>query len=103
MIDDNDWEHLSQFRLLDREGRVVRWPAKAPQRQLVLRYLLDRFAPGHNYTETEVNDVLKRWHTFGDWALLRRELVDRGHLARDAAGHSYHVAMGEPPEDGPSG
>ena len=35
--------------------------------------------------------MLKQWHTFEDWSILRRELVDRRYLSRDAAGREYRV------------
>jgi hypothetical protein len=85
-------EQLVHLRLLDREERVVRWPTKAPQRRLVLDYLIGHFAPEQAYTENEVNEILKRAHAFGDWALLRRELVDRRYLARDDAGRTYRAS-----------
>jgi hypothetical protein len=94
MLDDEDREQLVRYRLLDGEGRVARWPTKAPQRQLVLRWLAGHFAARRSYAETEVNDILKRAHAFGDWALLRRELVDRGYLDRDDAGRAYRLAPG---------
>ncbi|MFW5690904.1 MAG: DUF2087 domain-containing protein [Chloroflexota bacterium] len=36
-----------------------------------------------------VNDLLNRWHTFEDWAVLRRELVDRRMLCRARDGSVY--------------
>jgi hypothetical protein len=91
MVNDDERERLTHYRLLDADGRLVRWPTKRPQRMLVLHYLRDRFAPDQVYSEAEVNELLKRWHTFEDWALLRRELVDRGYMIRDTAGHEYQV------------
>lgn len=43
------------------------------------------------YREGEVNEIIKRNHTFGDWAMLRREMLDRGRMTRDAAGGNYWV------------
>jgi hypothetical protein len=40
----------------------------------VLDDLAGKFEAGRIYTEKEFNEVLKRHHNFGDWALLRREL-----------------------------
>jgi hypothetical protein len=55
----------------------------------VLEYLIEKFDDGVHYTEIEVNQVLKQWHTFDDWALLRRELFDRGYFERDLDGTRY--------------
>lgn len=93
MIDRDDLDQLTRLRLLDNEGRLARWPTKPAHRLLALRFLSDRFAPNLTYSETEVNDILKRAHDFGDWALLRRELVDRGFLHRDDAGHGYRARV----------
>lgn len=100
MAGDNEREQLSQLRLLDKEGRLARWPTKAPQRQLALRFLAAQFASDRTYTEAEVNDILKSSHAFGDWALLRRELVDRRYLDRDDAGRTYRVAHRTTSSDG---
>lgn len=67
---------------LDREGRLSQWPAKPHKRLLALEYLAEKFEIDRSYSEREVNELLKAWHTFSDWALLRRELVDQGFLRR---------------------
>lgn len=79
-------------RFLDEQGRVAVWPSKPTHKQLVLVYLATKFAPGRTYTEKEVNEILKTWHTFGDWPLLRRGLVDAGFLGRDRGGYEYRLA-----------
>ena len=43
--------------------------------------MLERFAPGRSYPESEVNDLLREAHE--DVATLRRELVDYGFMVRD--------------------
>jgi hypothetical protein len=79
-------------RFLDRNGRVRTWPSRDADRELVAVYLSSRFERDARYDEAEVNQVLQRWHVFDDWALLRRELCDRGLLVRDDAGRSYQRA-----------
>jgi hypothetical protein len=76
-------------RLLDTEGRVLRWPSKAVQKRAVLEYLVTKFEFDTSYTELQVNTILKAWHVFSDWALLRRELCVSGLLDRTANGSSY--------------
>jgi hypothetical protein len=75
--------------LLDAEGRVLRWPSKAIQKTAVLEYLASKFEFDRTYNELEVNTILKAWHVFSDWALLRRELCVNGLLDRTANGSSY--------------
>ena len=76
-------------RFLDAEDKVVQWPAKHADKQLVLAYLAEKFAFGRVYHEREINDILNQWHTFQDWPLLRRSLVDSGYLQRNLTGTEY--------------
>jgi len=79
-------------RFLDEDGRLDQWPAKRTMQLEALEYLASRFEPGKSYTEREVNDILNHWHTFGDWALLRRALVDNEFLRRKRDGSDYRRA-----------
>jgi hypothetical protein len=74
---------------IDVDGRVVVWPKKHANKELVIAYLATKFDTTAVYTERQVNDILKAWHTFQDWPLLRRELVERGYLSRDREGYEY--------------
>lgn len=69
--------------LITSDGIVTRWPAKAADRATVLDFLAGKFETGRDYSEREVNDILKRHHSFGDWALLRRELFESGRFSRN--------------------
>jgi hypothetical protein len=75
--------------LIDPNGIVTRWPRKQADRERVLRHLAARFEPGRIYREAEVNEILKAWHTFGDWALLRREMFEAGIFDRDPRTGTY--------------
>ena len=61
--------------------RLRQIPASRKKRVIVLRRLLERFAPDRAYPESEVNDLLREAHD--DVATLRRELVDYGFMVRD--------------------
>lgn len=76
---------------LDDEGRVTAWPGqkKRAVQQAILRYLASKFEFGRVYSEREVNELLKRYHTFEDWAMLRREMFENGLLNREKDGSSY--------------
>lgn len=76
-------------RFLDGAGRLAQWPARRRLQLVVLPWLASWFERGRDYHEREVNDRLREAHTFGDWALLRRELVDGGYLEREADGSRY--------------
>ena len=77
---------------LDDQGRLKEWPSKRNKgkfQQLALEYLAAQFTPDHYYNEREVNALLNQHHTFGDPALLRRELVERGLVSRVRDGSAY--------------
>jgi hypothetical protein len=69
-------------RLLDNYGRIIRWPKKQAEQMQVLKYLRTKFQSGKQYTESEINIILNEWHTFGDYALLRRMMYDTYLLER---------------------
>ncbi len=75
--------------LIDAEGRVTRWPKKSTEREQVLGYLASKFQSDRTYTEIEVNDILRQWHTYEDWSSLRRDLIGYGYATRDRNGLKY--------------
>ncbi|HSL27940.1 MAG TPA: DUF2087 domain-containing protein [Anaerolineales bacterium] len=54
---------------------------------IILNYVVDAFAFDADYTEKEVNTILRRFHL--DTAALRRYLVDHGLMARESNGSRY--------------
>ena len=82
---------IKQF--LDSDGKITQLPQKQKVKRALLEYLTGKFEPGHIYSEREINDVCSRWHTFGDYFLLRRELVDYGLICRKRDGSHYWRAQ----------
>jgi predicted transcriptional regulator len=76
-------------RLLDDQGRVLRWPARRRDQLAVLDHLAAQFEARRQYTEKEVNTLLLQWHLWNDPAFLRRELVDAHRLDRTRNGARY--------------
>lgn len=76
-------------RFLDEEGKIKQLPAKKEARHIVLAYLAEKFETDRDYSEKEVNAVIDSWHTFGDYFLLRRELIDSGLMRRERDGSRY--------------
>jgi hypothetical protein len=74
---------------IDQRGRLKFWPTRKPKRVAALIYLAARFEDNRDYTERQVNELLDRWHGFGDHTLLRRELYDHGLLGRTRDGRRY--------------
>lgn len=72
---------------LNADGSIRQIPNQAAKLRAILNYLIQAFAPSTNYTEKEVNQILRRFHE--DTAGLRRDLVDAGMLARISDGSRY--------------
>lgn len=80
------------LRFLDDKGRLKQMPARQRFQREAIAYLAGKFHPGITYSEGEVNELLMLWHTFRDWALLRRLLYDWGYLDRDPDGSRYWLS-----------
>jgi len=74
------------LRVFMPDGRVTRMPGKARKRDVVLEAVAQWFEPGERYSEKEVDAILIRLTAGGeaDHVTLRRYLVDRDLLAREA-------------------
>ena len=81
---------------LDEEGRLKSYPAKRRPKIAALFYLASKFERGKRYSEKEVNQILKNWHTFEDWAMLRRDLYDKWFLGRESNGSEYWLEEIQP-------
>ena len=76
-------------RFLNNNDQLVTWPKKHADKLQVLMYMCSKFECKTTYTEKQVNDIIKQWHTFQDWPLLRRGMIDLGLMTRDIEGHAY--------------
>lgn len=76
-------------RFLDDSGKITQLSQKNFFRVATLSYLAEKFESDHDYTEKEVNSICEAWHTFGDFFVLRRELIDNGLLCRESNGSRY--------------
>jgi hypothetical protein len=71
------------------DGPLSEFPTKEKKKIIVLNHLLSRFNSEKQYTEKEVNEILKP--VFLDHMLLRRSLVDYGFMDRLRDGSLYWV------------
>jgi hypothetical protein len=60
----------------DLNGIIYRWPKRKEEKMAVLKYMQSKFEKNKIYTEREVNEIIRKWHSFGDFALIRREMYD---------------------------
>lgn len=84
---------------LNESGKLTVFPGKRKMKIYALLYLAQKFEPGRDYAEREINDILLDWHTFGDPATLRRELYDYRFLDRSTDGRLYRLALQLPEAD----
>jgi hypothetical protein len=70
-------------RYLDKDGRIREWPSKKEMKRLILEYLAEKFESNIDYSEKEVNSIISENHTFNDYFILRRELIENGFLNRE--------------------
>ena len=77
---------------LNKQNQLMVWPAKKKNQMDALLYLADQFELGKMYNEKEVNELLNKFHTFEDPALLRRELYEKRLLNRKHDGSEYWKA-----------
>jgi hypothetical protein len=72
---------------LNADGTLKQIPAPGRKQLIILNFIVEAFAYDTNYTEKEVNTILRRFHV--DTAALRRDLVDNGLMARESDGTRY--------------
>jgi predicted transcriptional regulator len=69
------------------DGRLKTIPAQRKKRDVILRYILQEFEPGRRYAESEVNEIISRFHE--DYATIRREFIMRRMMDREGGGGAY--------------
>jgi predicted transcriptional regulator len=84
-LDAYDQKVVSDY--LQDDGQLKTIPSQRKKLEAILRYIGQNFKPGEQYSEQEVNQILKGYHQ--DTATLRRELVVIGLLERSRDGREY--------------
>ena len=87
---------LLQF---DESARLVRLPTKLSVQQMTMWALWTQFVAHRKYTEKEVNAIANAFHTFGDQATLRRELVNMKLLGRKSDCSEYWKESQRPSDE----
>ena len=79
---------LAKFLKPDGTIRQIPNSRSQPEKfRIILNYLISAFETDRDYTEKEVNTIIKRFND--DIAGLRRDLIDSGLLARERDGSKY--------------
>lgn len=72
---------------LNPDGTIKQLPQEGRKMQIILQFIVDAFPFDTNFTEKEINTILRRFHV--DTATLRRNLIDYGLMAREGDGTKY--------------
>jgi hypothetical protein len=71
------------------EGPLSEFPKKQKRKIAILMHIIKRFDASKEYTEKEVNEILKK--VFDDVVTIRRYLIDYGLLERKPDGSKYWI------------
>ncbi|MFZ0548823.1 MAG: DUF2087 domain-containing protein, partial [Candidatus Promineifilaceae bacterium] len=84
LLDDtaaDSWERKVLQSFLDKNQRITAIPAQYKKQMVLVRWMSEKFEPGQEYTEREVNDIIKQHHEDSAW--FRRFMVDHKMMARE--------------------
>ena len=83
----------------DATGQLISWPSKPNLQTLCLWVLWSRIPADTRYDERGFSALLDTWHSFGDAALLRREMWSQGMIHRTPTGTDYYRLPAMPPPE----
>jgi len=69
-------------RNLSKDGKILRWPGKKEEKDAVLGFIASQIPLDGKLAEKEINQLIMQNILFDDFTLIRRELIERGYLAR---------------------
>lgn len=91
----NTKKNINITIFLDSSGKIKQIPVPNRTKIPVLAYLTGKFEEDRIYSEKEVNGIINEWHTFEDYFILRRLLIDYNLLKRTPNGEKYWVTPKE--------
>ncbi len=72
---------------MNENGGLKSYPAREKKKIIVLEEISRNFSKGKQYSEKEINRILKR--VYEDYATIRRALIEYGFIERKKDGSSY--------------
>ncbi len=63
-----------------KDGRFDQLPAQRKKRKYILEHILKEFMPGKVYDESDVDDIIRRYHD--DYCRVRRDFIDERMMYR---------------------
>jgi hypothetical protein len=82
-------------RCFDAMGRLQRWPSKRSDQLIVLAVVWSQLPDDTQMSEAEISGMLRTWHDYEDFVLLRRELCDLDLVRRTPDGRIYRKMAAE--------
>jgi hypothetical protein len=82
-------KYLKQYFPYGQEGKISEFPKKEKRKIVILSHIISRFEINRNYTEKEINEILKT--VFHDYVTIRRYLIEYGFMERKPDCSSYWV------------
>lgn len=82
-------EALIKYFNNENDLKLMIFPKKQKQKYLCFLWIISLFAKNINYTEKEVNEILKK--VYPDYVMIRRYLVDYGLISRTENGSRYWI------------
>lgn len=76
---------------MNADGSLKQIPAREKKKIIILREIMKRFEPGREYTEKEVNRILKEIYA-EDFPSIRRALIEYGFMDRTDDCSAYRAA-----------
>jgi len=82
---------LAQF--FNKEGKIISYPGKKKRslRPYLYEFLASKFEFDKEYSEPEINQIIKEHIDMEDYVIWRRELIDFGYLTRSNDGRVYKL------------
>lgn len=77
------------LRCFARDARLQRWPNKRSEQVLAAWGIWAYLPSDTRWNEAEFSAILRGWHDFDDFAMVRRELCDLGLVQRTPDGRIY--------------
>ncbi|NRY59766.1 hypothetical protein DZE40_000861 [Clostridium beijerinckii] len=74
---------------MNENGGLKSYPAREKKKIIVLEEISRNFSKGKQYSEKEINRILKR--VYEDYATIRRALIEYGFIERKKDGSSYWI------------
>jgi hypothetical protein len=98
LIDFNNTEKISQdnrivqyrekvLRTFFKKNKLVKLPVQRKKKLIILEEFINKFKPGHKYSENEVNEIIIE--AFDDYCTIRRLMVEEGMMTRN--NQVYHI------------